>query len=159
MARRSRWSDRLMNDSIGVSGSANFNLLPTMDIDERTAITVVRMIIHINAFASPTSGIIGVQRLDMGIGIVSVDALTAAAVPDPNDEDDRPSGGWLWRDRIPVLDDSIGVITPTISMGDIRAKRRVSSGQLILTAINTTTAGGGFSISLVGIIRTLVLLP
>ena len=160
MARRTRWSDRFIDDVIASNGQANANLLPALDIDERDGITVARLIIHLTALPSPVSGVIGVQTIDYGIGLVSADALTAGIVPDPQTQTDRPSGGWLWRDRVGIVDDTVHVAPVSgVSIADLRAKRRVSSGELILTMDNLPASGTVFSVRVVGIVRTLILLP
>ena len=159
MARRAAWADRLMDDSLTNGAQLIFDLMPSLDIDERTNITVVRQIIDLTLTPEPTSGVVGTMRADFGIGLVSVDAQVAGAVPEPSVQTDRPSQGWLWRWRGVVLDDTTQVPINTRVMADLRAKRRVSSGVLVMIADGTAISGTAFVVNVTGIIRTLFLLP
>jgi len=159
MARRTKWSDRLLDDTTPSGVQSRFNLMSALDIDERQGITIVRQLITLTIMPSPTNGVVGVQRCDMGIGLVSADAFTAAVMPDPDDATDRPVGGWLWRTRLGILDDSTQVPVPGLVNVDSRAKRRMSGGELSLIVNNSGAQGTAFTIRIVGIIRTLYLLP
>ncbi len=159
MARRTKWSDRVTNDSISSGAQSLFNLMGSLDIDERQGITTIRFIIHLFGLATVTSGAIGVQKVDFGIGLVSSDSLAASAVPDPLTNTARPVGGWLWRDTIPVLDDSTHSMPPIEIKYDIRTGRKMQGGELIMIVNNTPVSGTAFSVRLVGVIRILFLLP
>ncbi len=159
MARTPFWGDALIGSSLGSGAQLVIDLLGNLSEDERRGITVVRQIIGLWMTPIPTSGVVGSMFVDVGIGVASEDAIIAGAVPDPNIGQDRPARGWLFRDRVVVVDDADNVVFPTVIKEDSKSKRRVDSGELFLVMNNTLNSGTGFTVRVAGLIRTLYLLP
>ncbi len=122
--------------------------------------TVTRMIIDLMMVPTVTNAVTGMQKLSIGIGIASQDAfgVGASALPNPATEADEPARGWLYRGHKLINDDTAQFSIAVVSV-DIRAKRKVDNGELYLLMENFTTGGTAFSVTVVGLIRTLMLLP
>ena len=102
-----------------------------------------------------TGGNVG-SIFDMGITIVSADALAAAAVPDPDDASE--DGAYMFRTRqvvyTSVTNDSS---QRTRLKEDIRAMRKIPGEDWQCVAIMTAVAGGATNVNVDGIIRQLLL--
>ncbi len=159
MARTPYWADTLMSFSVASGATNNQDLLSNLSPDERRGITLVRTIMTMAYTPSPTSGVVGTQIIDLGIGIASVDAFAAGALPDVQVESDRPPRGWIMRDRTAVLDDATDVANITFVRGDFRTKRRIDDGDLFLQHFSTARTGTPFTVAISGIVRVLYLLP
>ena len=159
MSRTPYWADTNVNTVVTLGTQNNIDLMSSLTADEMRGTTIVRTIIKLNLFANPMSGVEGGAKLDQGIAVLDVDAFTAGAVPDPVNNVDRPPRGWLWRQSNMVFDDSTRVIPGTILREDIRSKRKLDGGKLILIQDGTAIMGAVFPIGVVGIIRILYLLP
>ena len=95
--RRRAWADQVFNNAIS-SGSGHLlqDLLlnaPTVD-----TLTAVRVLGRLDINVVITSEIEYLQIIDVGIGVVSADAMGVgiSALPDPSAEGDYPSLGWLY---------------------------------------------------------------
>ena len=105
-------------------------------------------------------GVTGMNTVDMGIGIASVEAFGLGAVPDPENISEFPPRGWVWRRRAVVVDNSAsGGLTVTEINVDLKGRRLVDEGVLYLVTTNTNINGVGFSVSGIGNIRVLLTLP
>ena len=97
----------------------------------------------------------------MGIGMSSDDAFTANALADVNTDSDFPMGGWLWRDMVMVMDETLGSgVTPYIEVRvDLRAQRKLDRASVFLARSNTAQEGTNFSVEMTAFIRMLYKLP
>ena len=143
--RRLAWADTLLSNTLSTS-QLNFDLLvnaPTVD-----TITVTRLIGHIVITpATLTIAASYIDRVDVGIQVVSSEAFGAAALPDPDDDADYPARGWLWRDRIITAyanaagDEKEPFFHVPEVRFDVRAMRKVDKGKLVMT-VNKGAAVG-----------------
>jgi len=159
MARQPAWEDTLINEAATSGFGDEVDLVGDLSQQDRRGITVVRLVIDLSILPTITSGVIGSQIFDLGIGVASEDAFVAGALPDVNVATDRPPRGWLWKTRVVVTDDTTTTMNPVRVMGDIRAKRRVDAGILFLRTLNTNLSGTAFAVNMAGLIRTVYLLP
>ena len=108
---------------------------------------------------APLHSLLLSTALDIAIGLVSRDALAGGAVPDPNQDDEYPVDGWLYRGQKLISQNGTGhpVVTPLFA--DIRSQRKIGGGIPALIQNSTTEGGTSFSIHTLGLIRTLVKLP
>ncbi len=111
---------------------------------------------HIFTQPNAVSVVNGVQALDVGIGVLEQDAFAADITPDPNVAADQTVRGWVWRDRIAVVDNASpeAVRANEVRM-DLRGQRRIGDGELALMTVNSPISGTTFSILVVGLIRCL----
>jgi len=158
VARKTFWHDRLFSISVSTGAQSVTDLLTSLSQDETRGITIARTVIRL-AMVSPTAVSDGSQALDIGLAMVSSDAFGAGAVPDPNVETDIPVNGWVFRTRVYVPGNANGPTDPTPVREDIRAMRKLSGAIYTLVANNTAQDGTAFSVRMIGIVRTLVLLP
>ena len=159
MARRTSWED-LVADIIVTSGAQqDVDLLNNLSDDESRGLTVTRVIGTIHMFSGTIAGAWGKQILDMGIGVVSVDAVAANAFPDPNLSQDQPPRGWLWRGQEMPEQNGVGTrIVKTIHF-DVHGQRRLEAGRLMLIINSTGGTGTAFTTEMRVLMRSLLLLP
>ena len=159
MARRTRWVDNLVGTTVSNGGQANDNLFQGTGSVDTQGWTVTRLIGEIALSSATTAGAWGLQLIDIGIGMISSEAISAGAFPDPNIESDKPGRGWMWRAQKTVFQNGVGtsiVVPVTI---DIRSQRKVEDGTLHIIFNSTNLRGTSFTCDLNGLIRVLVLLP
>ena len=123
--------------------------------------TVVRMIVDLIAVPSTLSTAIGIMNISVAIMVADQEQFAASVFPDPNTVNDRPVGGWMWRHRMFVQDHTTGGAVTEIAKVhvDLRSKRKIGHGELVLLGDATLSSGSAFSVDVFGWIRTLVLLP
>ncbi len=106
--RRSMWIDELITDEIPLSSQSILTLWGGKIQDTVRQSTVTRVIGRLGFYSGTVQGAYGVDLIDFGIGIVGQEAFTAGAVPDPDTDADRPSRGWIYRDRVLVSQNGEG---------------------------------------------------
>ena len=159
MARRTRWLDTLIGQGVSSGSQAAIELQQSAaDIDVREW-TVTRLIGTISLSSATVAGAWGTQRCDMGIGVISREAVNAGSFPDPNDENDLPSSGWMWRTRAVPMQNGTGTAIVTHVNFDIRAQRKLGFAIAHLIINNGAASGTGFTVTVDALIRMLVLLP
>ncbi len=99
MPRRTLWLDD--TTSVTVADGATSILNPTATyVDDKKGLTITRIIVSFQCrAASEVGGALGFQRVSMGLGMASDDAIEqgSAALPDPAVEAEFPVSGWLFR--------------------------------------------------------------
>jgi len=152
------WVDTLFNDVLGAGTQQVHSLMGGIDPLTRGG-TLTRTLVCLYAVPSPIGGAAGMQMVNIGVGVASQEAFTAGIVADPQEENDFPQGGWVYRCRHAVIDDPTpGYPTPLIKE-DLRAMRKINRGELYLTFVSEAGQGVAFAVRLVGIVRCLVKLP
>ena len=86
MARRAQWEDESIAQTMGAGVTSNFDLLSNLSEDERRGHTLTRLILDLTFNSITVAGAWGIMKMDLGVGVVSVAALNADAVPDPSAE-------------------------------------------------------------------------
>ena len=159
MARKPAWEDTLVDTNV-ISGSvASPTMMTGLDRDEARGLTITRLIGRLDFSSATVAGAYGHQIIDVALAVLDRDAIAASALPDPNDADDSPATGWLYRNRIRVMQNGVGANTITTLTFDVRSQRKLNGGQLELILVSTASTGTNFTTDVSGIIRTLVLLP
>ena len=159
MPRRRAWADALLDEDLG-SGQLNIDLLASAPaVDTITTARLIGRIQVVPVALDATDD--AIQIIDMGIQVVTAEAFAAAVVPDPFTQADAPARGWLWRTRMVMLkQNSTGTVEdfiyPLVEF-DLGTMRKVDKGKLVLTVDKQSTAGVAFSVTVIGIIRTLCL--
>jgi len=161
VSRNRSWSDlRLSVSDLAANTAQSFDMLinaPTAD-----TLTVVRVIGDFWMLYSPNVTVADKLSIaDVGIGVSSVEAFTAAGVslPVPQDPTQFPPRGWLYVNSQPVTQSSQteGVLERMAHFKvDLRAMRKVDKGRLFLTLSNTTILTGA-SMRVIGRTRVLCL--
>ena len=160
--RRRSWADVLINQTAaGAAQSVPVDLrtdAPATDFS-----TVVRLIGDLSVSPSDLNATSeGIQQIDLAIGVTSLEAFTAQVVPDPNVQADYPPLGWLYiSTRTVIFNNSSGttekLFIPEFHF-DVGANRKIDKGVLFMVWNNTNAAGGGFTVRMVGRVRSLALL-
>ena len=160
MARTPYWEDTVINASVVDDADDLRSLVGGLSEDERRGMTIVRTIISLQLTPLTTSGVVGSMVVDLGVGIANEQAFTAGAgsLPDPAINSERPPRGWIWRDRVMVLDDATTLAVPTVVHQDLRSKRKVDAGIPYLTTSPSSRTGTDFTIRISGIVRLLYLM-
>ena len=140
-------------------------LVGTVGLD-RAELTVVRMVLHLQAFVNGFTGALdSVESIDMGIGVASDQAFAVAAgagLPDPRVLSQAPPRGWLWKGRFAMAyantnaDEKGPYHFPTLDF-DLRAGRKVDRGTLFFIGGKTTIVGSTVDVQLAGMVRILLL--
>ena len=161
--RMRRWADKLMNLNVNSSASSTFDLTNEFTANETAGLTVVRMILCYSLRAATPGAVSGQQVVDIGVGLFEAEAFAAGVLPDVQSEADYPRGGWLYRCRHLAVDETLanGPMPMLEVNKDIRSQRRLGGPDVALGVLvrNDPLEGTTFSIRVVGIIRTLYLLP
>jgi len=161
MARRTFWSDTIIFQDKGSNTESILGLLQDLDLQQSTELTLIRTIIELDVLPDPESIAVSTQKVSLGIMVVSNEAVSigTTAVPDPEVGGDFPSRGWIYRTSRGVhMDNSIG-LPPLALQADIRSKRRVDRGDLIIKFTNRPALGTGQNVLFTGIVRCLLLMP
>ena len=158
MARRTKWEDTLVQQSIANGGSAMQTLMGNVTPNESEGETLTRCIGELSLFAV-AAGAFGVQRIDLGIGIASQEAFAAGVVSDPTTADEEPSRGWVYRQRCVVAQNGAGMNPIYRCTFDIRAQRKIDGAELFITFDNRDETGTTFLVAVSGLVRCLFLLP
>jgi len=158
MARRTFWIDNLIELSVGTGSGTQQSLLSgTPPINVRGS-TVVRVIYRLGLVSSTVGVADGALLVDIGVGIASQEAFTAVVLPDP-DSDERPVGGWMFRDRCLVSYGSDMGNPITWCKEDIHAGKKLTDGEVFMRVQNKAVVGATSTVEIVGLVRLLLLLP
>ena len=158
--RGTTWADTVFNSSMGSGGgNQTLSLISTFDPDERRGMTITRILMCLYIIPDPVGGTGGVQRMSIGVGIASQEAFAAGATPDPEDPEDFPQRGWMYRCSHAVIDNlTPGYPTPVIRE-DLHAQRKIDTGEPYVRFVNENIQATGFAVRIVGTIRLLLKLP
>ena len=154
--RATVWADTLFSLTV-MNGAQQVSSLHLGVLTTNMDLTVVRTLIHLNISSDNPGFASGLQRVSLGIGVVSEEAFLAGVVPDPNVNTDFPSRGWVWRDQQVVLDELLatGVVPLRDIKEDIASQRKLDKGELVLIVNNDALHGSPFDIIVTGIVRIL----
>ena len=162
MAKRSTvWTNTHIDELVVANGEAIPSLMGDYTTRETQGWTLTRLISYMWVQQGVVGTVVGSMRLDFGVGVVSQDAFTASAVPDPSTPQEEPPRGWVYKDALFVSDHSTdGLITPSSRevRADIRAARKVEGGELVMVINNTVFGGATFTVQVAGLVRCLFLL-
>ncbi len=163
MADRGRaWADEIYSSTVVPGTPFKRDLLanaPTMD-----TLTVVRLIGYLDIGIAITSEIEFSQRIDVGIGVASVEAFSVGgtSLPSPKIEAQAPPRGWLYAATKLCWQFKGGTEGQqrfnAIFEFDLGAMRKVDKGTLFIRIDNTDEAGTSSTVSIIGRTRALCLL-
>ena len=156
------WFDTLLNDD--VASAAQVVILmgaPGASVTERRVqqYTLLRSILSFDIMPTVRDSGEGDQQVSLGMGVVSTESAASAAVPDPETPTDYPIRGWVWRNRYRIYasaadDQNVDHVRVET---DLRGKRKIENGQMVLIVKNTSNQGTATPVTLTGIIRLLYL--
>ena len=159
MARRADWADSEVNSVVASGAQLVGSLMGGISTEGSRGMTVVRTILTLSIIP-PVAVSDGHQRMSMGIGVISQEGFGAGVVPDANSVLDRPPRGWLWREQLVCVGAASMVShAPAVFRADIRGKRKVDNGELVIIIDNDPIDGTAFGVRVVGMIRIVFLLP
>ena len=156
------WIDTNLNSQVATAGQAVVSL--TGNVATQAArlvgLTLLRTIIGLNVAHLIHDSGEGSQRVFLGIGCGSQEAVAASAVPDPSVEQDYPPRGWVWKTAgrtYGFAADQAAVFDWRIDR-DIRARRKLDNGDCYLIVENIADQGTNGIIVVMGLIRQLWML-
>ncbi len=155
--RRVEWQDFVVNAAIATGAQGVEALIVAPELQKK-GYTLTRLIVTL--YLRPTVYVVDstdVQIASMGVGIISDEAVTAGAFPDPNAEADNPVTGWIWRD-CGIIQENAGVQSTKVHV-DIRSQRKLMYGNPYLIINNDAVSGTSFTADIQGLVRVLYKLP
>ena len=160
MARQLVWHDNLVDQTVSNGGQVAVDMIPGLSEDDRVGCTITRLIGVVFFHTQLTLTSETVQVIDLGIGVMSADAFAAGAMPDPDQEGDQPSRGWLYRSREVVwYEAGQNRMLPGVFRFDVRAQRKLDRGTLVMVVDSNNTEGSVATVLMRGLTRTLCRLP
>ena len=157
--RKTDWIDTHVNSTLTLNTEERIDLMGTIDQDEARGLTIARILLCLTLTANPLGGVDGVVRVNIGVGVAFREAFNAGIVPDPETSPEEPQLGWLYRCTYAVVDDTVPGYPYPLIKEDLHAQRKLDSGNLYMVVMNRVGYGTSFNVQMIGIIRTLVLLP
>ena len=160
MPRPRAWGDTMYNLALVGANESRTNLLTDLSpVETKTVVRLIGSLKFVPA-VDVTAGIT-VTRYSVGIQVVSEEAFNAGVVPNPENQEEYPARGWLYRGVTAEYLDMANNIIDTWSMGelrfDVRAARLVDRGILVCSIIQTASVGVLHNTQVVGIVRALCL--
>ena len=155
-ARRKRAAEWFDTNFLDLQLASNTNtgtsLTVNIEDDEKKGLTIVRLIINLS-YRTTTVGV--GQRIAVGVCLLNDDAVAAAAIPDPETDDEK--AGWMFRDGLHVINNAAA---DGASMGhikvDIRSARKFPDEDFDMFIIQET-GPAATNVQVNGIIRLLAL--
>ena len=159
--RLTSWDDTLFNNNLVDENQDIQELMTNVSDSEKRGCTLIRMLVHMQYLAGIPGVVSGVSLVTFGVALVSDDAFTASIVPDTEQATDFPVLGWVFRDRVSVVDETLatGPIAPVDVRLDLRAQRKLDRSSLVWIAIAQGRDGTAFIVQQTGIVRCLYKLP
>ncbi len=157
--RRTQWMDNNFGALIANGGDDVQDLRGPLGLRDIQGSTITRIVGSISIHSATIAGAYGVQRVSIGIGVASEEAVTANVVADPETEGDVPAGGWLTREVRVIGQNGTGTWPVDRWQFDLRAQRKLVGGVPFLVLENTNLTGTSFTIRFDVNIRILLILP
>ena len=158
--RQTTWFDTNIGLDIAQGTGGLVRLTPIADdLEGFTAIWIVG---RTTLLPSVPQSTLAETSVAIGFAVCSEEAFVSGLVgtPNPEQSQDFPERGWMYRARYVVIDNGFGVPTNIIVMdNNIRAQRKIDKGVLYLTIHNQTIRGSNFNVRLHGTLRLLCLRP
>ena len=154
--RKTQWVDTLIASTLTEASQTTFSLLGDLITYDTEHMTLVRSIVDLQFY--PLLSTIEADEsniVDIGIGLASQDAFAASALPDPVTEADAPIKDWVWRHRESIINRANQFANLVHVLRDLKSSRVIGKGELYITFDNNSSQGGGFSVTVTGLIRCL----
>ncbi len=151
--RQVQWYDSILADTVPAVSQIGIDLTQNLPVQNLKGTTVTRILVDFRIRHGVTA--VG-NALAWGITLVDEDALTAAALPDANEESEQP--GWLFRGAQNFRVSDVNDYTQEVAIKqDLKGQRKFAgnSSRLVLLVSN----GGANAVFLNGMIRLLVKKP
>ena len=157
--RAARWIDALIAIVVASGAQNTQTLFPGISPDELRNGTIIRTVANLFMGSTQVAGAWGWGHCDIGLGVISQEAIGASVYPDPNSASDYPTRGWTFRERCGVAQNGVGTPILTPCRFDVSSQRRLDTGAYYLIVNHVVTLGTSFSVNVEGSVRTLVLMP
>ena len=159
--RLTAWDDRMLNQTLADNSQDVQALMVNIADPEKRGCTLIRTLVHMQYLATNPGTVSGVNLVHFGMALVSDDAFAASIVPDTETGDDFPVMGWVFRDQISVVDETLatGPIPPVDVRLDLRSARKLDRSTLVWIAKSVSREGTVFAVQQTGIVRCLYKLP
>ena len=158
--RGTAWDDELISAQVANGAQDARLVIQNVADPEKRGCTLVRVIVHLWLQASAPGASNGTMSLDIGVCLVSDDAFAAGALPEADVAADFPVAGWVYRDRICVLDSVDAKDGPLVEVfKDLRVQRKLDRSSAVLLLEANSRLGTAFDVSCMGIVRGLYKLP
>ena len=157
---RTIWIDSHYTTDVASGAGLAFSLIGAHGTELRLEqLTLMRTILRLDLAPAVMDAGEGSQTFDLGLGIASQEAvaLGVTALPDPQDPENFPPRGWIFKARYRVwatAADRAVVVWREIDK-DIRARRKLDNGEPYVMYANTASEGTAFTVRVTGIIRQL----
>ena len=156
------WIDTNIDSDVASGATTQVNLIGEFAAfqDLRLArLTLLRTIVRLDIAATVHDSGEGSQRVSMGAGIASNEAISGNTTSDPEDASEHPTRGWIFRGVWRAF--GFAADQPAISVRevnlDLRARRKLENGIPFLSINNAAQEGTAFTVNVTGIMRMLYL--
>jgi len=160
--RSTRWFDDTITTTHITGGTTlGAPLLNDLPAGDRAGLTVIRTMVSLHVTVAAQPGAFGTSMILMAEGTIADEAFASAALPDLNDDADYPMRGYIWKTSRLVPFNNI-TEAPAVAdfILDIRSMRKLEQAtDLVLYIANFAISGAGATMSISGLIRTLVKNP
>ena len=159
--RRRAWHDLEFAFTIGNGTQSFADLLQNLPATEQMGCTITRILTRMTYSPVITIGADGSQVVSVGICVVSEEAFNASTLPDPNVNADDPVTGWMLKTQraVRVMLSPDDVLHGQI-FEDLRAQRKMGNrAKLVMITNSDADEATSFDVRVVGLVRTLCLLP
>jgi len=156
--RRTTWVDVRVNQAMGNASQTIASLTGPFGSDDTHEWTITRVIGRLHAVTADATAAFTIQRVAVGIGVVSQEAFSASVVPDPEFDTDFPVEGWLVKMHLhPMWEAEVGGIPEVVDF-DIHAQRRIRGNEPVIIIENNLARGTSTEVEVNGLIRVLYLM-
>ncbi len=162
MRRPTTWDDRFLFETVVQDvGQVLVDLTPGFDEADKRGATVIRMLLQLHFYEAALNTAKGANRLTFGVGLATTEAFAigGTAIPSVEIAADKPRLGWYMRGDVLVPFSGSDATRPVPLVdyrADIRTMRKFERGILYMAFRNTTELGPGSSLSVRGLVRTLI---
>jgi len=98
--------------------------------------TIQRAIMHFEMTTNVSAPQAGGNFMAVGIAVITEDAFTASALPDPEVDFNQDWYYWTRRQMIPTTTETNGMVTWDV---DIRTRRKLRGGYVLAMVVQTST--------------------
>ncbi len=159
MPGRTLWVDTMVDFDVANAAQVRFGMTAEFTAAQTRleAMTLLRTIVRLDLAYVTHDSAEGSQKVSLGIGVASQEALAAGVVADPEAAADFPTRGWVWRGVYRVFGFAAGIADVHVRPIDLdlRSKRRLENGDAFFVITNEAQDGATSAINVLGVIRQL----
>ena len=129
-----------------------------ISVQDSLGMTATRLIVHIVVGVNAVPAGFGVQRVTIGIAVADQEAFAAVVLPDPDQSDEHPVLGWMYRSEQGIWYGGTVDSSTMVAMFDVdlKGQRKIGEGELYQTIVTNNASGAAATLRVTGLTRVLV---